>query len=218
TRVSSARRSSSSPYRGSSGSYVVVIVPPSPFRRRPPRRCEVRDAETVRSGNSSGGDALQALGEATGVRLLGACERLEPLRDLVEAFVARGLREARVHLGVLVGLALDGGLEVVLGGADLHVGDGVADLGEEVEVTERVTRLALCDRAEQRRHVGVALDVRLLGEVQVPPVRLALAGERFLQVLVGLRTLELRHRFPFGGAGQWNGSRRTCPGTRPRSW
>ncbi len=63
-------------------------------------------------------EAFEALLEAAGVRLLGARERLEPLGDFGEALVARRLGEARVHLGVLVGLALDGGLEVLLGAPD----------------------------------------------------------------------------------------------------
>ena len=83
--------------------------------------------------------------------------------------------------------------QVVLGGADGLAGDGVADLGEEVEVPERVARLALGDRAEQRGDVRVALDVGLLGEVEVAAVRLALAGERLLEVLVGLGALEVSH-------------------------
>src|SRR3954471_16561214 len=140
-------------------------------------------------------EGLEALGEAAGVGLLGAGERLEPLGDLVEALVARRLGEARVHLGVLVGLALDGGLQVVLRAADGDAGDRVADLGEEVEVAERVAGLALGDGAEQRGDVGVALDVGLLREVEVAAVRLALARERLLEVLVGLGTLEISHRF-----------------------
>ncbi len=51
---------------------------------------------------------LQTAGEATGVAALGLGERLEPLGDLVEALLAGGLRHARVHLGVLVGLTFDG--------------------------------------------------------------------------------------------------------------
>ena len=70
-------------------------------------------------------------------------------------------------------------------GAHRHAGDRVADLGEEVEVAERVTGLAFRDRAEQRGDVGVALDVGLLGEVEVPTVRLALAGEGLLEVRRG---------------------------------
>lgn len=64
--------------------------------------------------------------------------------------------------------------------ADRLVGDGVGRLGEEVEVAGRVAGLALGDRAEQRRDLGVALDVGLLREVQATAVRLALARERLL--------------------------------------
>src|SRR3954462_6144633 len=112
-------------------------------------------------------DGLEALGEAAGMALLGPGESLEPLRDLFEALVAGGLGEARVHLGVLVGLAGDGRLEVVGGGPDRLAGGGVAHLGEEVEVAERVAGLAFGDRAEQGSDVGVALDVGLLREVEV---------------------------------------------------
>ena len=78
-------------------------------------------------------------------------------------------------------------------------GHRVADLGEEVEVAERVAGLALGDRAEQGGHVGVALDVGLLGEVEVAAVGLALAGERLLEVVVGLGAVEVRH----GGYISW---------------
>src|SRR5436309_10625691 len=98
-----------------------------PRGRRPGVVTENRMAASVVEG-------LEALGEAPGVALLGAGERLEPLRDLLEALVARGLGEPRVHLGVLVGLAGDGRVEVVGGGTHCDAGDGVADLGEEVEV------------------------------------------------------------------------------------
>ena len=53
-------------------------------------------------------------------------------------------------------------------------------------MAERVAGLPLGDRAEEGGDVGVALDVGLLGEVQVPAVGLALAGERLLEVLLGL--------------------------------
>src|SRR5438876_9486823 len=96
--------------------------------------------------------------EPAGVALLGACERLEPLRDLLEALVARGLREARVHLGVLIGLTGDGRVQVVGRRTHGNTGDRVADFGEEVEVAERVTRLTLRHRAEQGGDIGVALD------------------------------------------------------------
>src|SRR5690242_18032076 len=100
-------------------------------------------------GTRRSADRLEALSEAAGVALLGAGEGLEPLGDLLEALVAGGLGEPGVHLGVLVGLAGDGRLEVLGGAADGLAGGGVTDLLEEVEVTERVTGLALGDRAEQ---------------------------------------------------------------------
>ncbi len=61
---------------------------------------------------------------------------------------------------------------------------------------ERVTRLSFGHGAEQRGDVGVALHVGLLREVQVAAVGLALARERFLQVALGLRTLQLGHVRP----------------------
>ena len=100
--------------------------------------------------------------------LLGAGQRLEPLRHFLETLVARGTRKARVHLGVLVGLTGDRRLQVVLAAADRNSRRGVADLGEEVEVAERVAGLAFGDRTEERSDIGVTFDVGLLREVEVP--------------------------------------------------
>src|SRR3546814_13805589 len=47
--------------------------------------------------------------------------------------------------------------------------------------------------AEHGGDVIVAFDVGLLGEVQVAAVRLALAGERFLQIPESLASLQRRH-------------------------
>src|SRR5213593_4654210 len=145
--------------------------------------------------------SLETLGEAAGVRLLGLGERLEPLRDLLETLAARALREARVHLRELVGLALDRRLEVQLRGADRHVGHRVADLLQEVEVPERVAGLGLRGVAEEPAHVRIALDVRTAREVEVAAVRLRLASERRLQVVVCLGAFEsLGHQPSSGGA------------------
>ena len=65
-------------------------------------------------------------------------------------------------------------------------------------MTERVAGLTLGHRAEERGHVGVALHVGLLREVEVTAVGLALAGERGLQVVVGLGSCRLRHCFSLG--------------------
>src|SRR5205823_9542064 len=132
-----------SPNAGSSGSY----------------RCW---ATSSYSATTRSGDRLERSLKTTGVTLLGAGERLEPLRDLLEAFVASGPREAGVHLGVLVRLAGDRGFEVVRAAADRDVGHGVADLGEEVEVPERMAGLAFGDGAEERGHVGVTFHIGLL--------------------------------------------------------
>src|SRR5688572_31596664 len=74
---------------------------------------------------------LQRPFEATGVALFSLGQRLEPLRDLREALVARGLGEAGVHRLVLVGLTGDGALQIFLGVADRLARGGVADLLEK---------------------------------------------------------------------------------------
>src|SRR5437870_5498458 len=86
-------------------------------------------------------ERLEAFGEAARVRLLGLGQRLEPFGGLGEALLARLAREARIHLRVLVSLAFDGGLQVVLGGAELHTGDGVANLSQQVEMAEGMAGL-----------------------------------------------------------------------------
>ena len=64
-----------------------------------------------------------------------------------------------------------------------------------VEVAVRVAGLAVGGLAEVAGDLGVALDVGDLREVEVAAVRLRLAGERVLQVLVRLRALQvLGHR------------------------
>src|SRR5579875_1564701 len=106
--------------------------------------------------------------------LLGPGKGLEPLGDLFEALFASGLGEPRVHLGVLIGLPFDRRLQVVGCRPDPGTGDGIADLSEEVEMAERVTGLPFGDRTEQRSDVRVTLHVRLLREVEVTTVGLAL--------------------------------------------
>jgi predicted AAA+ superfamily ATPase len=108
--------------------------------------------------------------------------------------VARGLRHARVHVGVLVRLAGDGGLEVLARAADRQVGRGIADLREVVEVAVRVPGLAFRGRAEQRGDVVLPFDVGLVREVEVTAVRLRLAGERGLEVVVRPGSLQRLHR------------------------
>src|SRR6476646_8686047 len=147
-------------------------------------------------------DRLEALSEPTGMALRRTRDRLEPLGDRVETFVTRRAREARVHLGVLIGLADDRGAQVLLGRTDRLARHRVADDREEVEVPERVPGLAFGDRAEQRRDLGMSVDVGLLREVEVATVRLALARERGLQVLLGLAALQVSHCVSFPSSGR----------------
>src|SRR5262249_6636612 len=117
-------------------------------------------------------------------------ERLEPLRDVVEALFAGLLRHRRVHGLVLVRLAGDRGLEVLLGAADREAGRGIADRREILQVAVGVAGLSVCRLLEVAGDLGEALDVRLLCEVEVATIRLRLASERVLEVLVRLRSVE----------------------------
>src|SRR5450759_689116 len=100
-------------------------------------------------------DRRQALSEPTGMALLRSGQCLEPLGDLVEALFPSGTGEARVHLGVLVGLALHRRLQVVLGRTDRGPGHRISGLTQKVEVTERVACLTFGDRAKQGGYVRV---------------------------------------------------------------
>jgi hypothetical protein len=63
-------------------------------------------------------------------------------------------------------------------------------------MTVRVARLGLGGIAEQTADVGIALDVRLSSEVEVAAVGLGLPSEGVLEVLMGLRSLEVGHGHP----------------------
>src|SRR5713226_23967 len=136
---------------------------------------------------------VERLLEAAGMRLPGLGERLEPVGDLVEAFLAGGAGHARIHVGVFVGLAGDRGLEVVAGRTDRLAGRRVAHFLEIFEMAVRVPSLALGSRAEHGGDIVEALDLGLLGEIEIAAVRLALAGKRVLQILLCLGSLERRH-------------------------
>src|SRR6185503_4928121 len=53
------------------------------------------------------GHRVERFLEAAGMALLGLGERLEPVGDFAEAFLARGTRHAWIHVGVFVRLAGD---------------------------------------------------------------------------------------------------------------
>src|SRR5450755_4470434 len=145
----------------------------------------------------SSADRRQELREAVRVRFLGARERLEPVGDLGKAFFAGGLREPGIHLGVLVGLALDRALEIQRGRSERKARGRVARGLQVIHVPVRVAGLSLGRVAEVAGDLRVALDVGLVGEIKVPAVRLALARERMFEVLVCLGSLEFCHGSSF---------------------
>src|SRR3954468_19372850 len=140
---------------------------------------------------------VQGFLETIGMAALRLGERLEPVGDLAEAFVARLLRHAGIHVGVLVGLARHRRLQVVARAPDRQVGGRIADRLQVLEVAVRVSGLAFGGRAEKRGYVVLAFDVGLRGEVQVAAIRLRFTGERGLQVVVGLGTFERFHGISF---------------------
>src|SRR6185295_3392154 len=114
---------------------------------------------------------------------------LEPVGDFFEAFIARLLRHARVHVGVLVRLAGDCRLQVRARRADRQAGRRIADDLEILEMAVRVTGLAFRRRAEHGCNVVESFDVGLRCEVEIATIRLRLASERVLQILFRLRAL-----------------------------
>ena len=127
------------------------------------------------------------------MRALGLRQRLEPVRDFLELLVPGRLRHAGIHVGVLVRLTRNCRLEVLARAADREIGRRIAHYGEVVQVAVGMAGLAFGRRAEQRRDVVLAFDVGLVREIQVAAVRLRLAGERGLEVVVGFRAFEVIH-------------------------
>src|ERR1700748_1787305 len=85
---------------------------------------------------------IQRLLEAAGMGLLGLGQGLEPVGDFVKAFRTRGLGHARIHVGIFVGLARDGGLQIGVGAADGLAGRRIADLLQIFQMAVGVTGLA----------------------------------------------------------------------------
>src|SRR6185437_5986463 len=166
-------------------------------REGPPRSTdwppEGQRAERAWGDDPSVREHVERLLEPIGVRAFGLRQCFEPVGDFVEAFAARGLRHARVHVRVLVRLAGNCGLQIVAARAHRKIGCGVADRGEIVEVPMGMAGFAFSRRAKNRRHVVLTLDVGLVGEIQITAVRLRFAGERILEILVRLRAFERFH-------------------------
>ena len=131
-------------------------------------------------------ERIKRLLETAGVGFFGLGQGLEPVGDFVKAFFARGLSHSRVHIGVLVGFAGDRGLEVLSSLADGITGSRIADRLEVFEMAESVSGFAFCGLAKQRRHFVLPFDIGLLREIEIAPIRLALAGEGGLQISFSL--------------------------------
>src|SRR5262249_19202846 len=123
-----------------------------------------------------GSTRAEHLLEATDERFPGLGERLEPVGDLVEAFLAGNAGHARIHVGVFVGLAGDRRLEDVAGRTDQLAGRRAAHFLEIFEVAVRVPGLALGRRAEHGGEIVEVLNGGLLGETEIAAVGLALGG------------------------------------------
>src|ERR1700761_6259170 len=104
--------------------------------------------------------------------LLGFRQGLEPVGDFVKAFAARGLGHARIHVGVFVGLARDGGFEVGIGGADGLAGRRIAHFLQIFQMTMGMAGFAFGGGAEYGGDIVVTFDIGLLCEIEVAAVGL----------------------------------------------
>src|SRR5438552_12030651 len=171
---------------------------------------------------------FERLLEAIGMRALCLRQGLEPIGDFFEAFATSSLRHSRIHIGVFVGFPRDGRLQVVTASADGKIGCRIADHGQIVEMTMRMAGLSFRGRAKDGSNVVLTLDVCLVGEVQIAPIRLRFAGERGFQVFMRLGALQIHIQLLLwfasptlktqGGsmAGSTLFQRTTAPMIRPR--
>src|SRR5512147_1027878 len=121
-------------------------------------------------------EGVQSLLKPVGVRAFGLGQRFEPVGDFGETLVARGLGHARVHIGILVGLTGNGGLEVVRSYADREAGGRVATLLEILKVSMGVAGFTFSGGAEYGGHIVVALYVGLGSKIQIAAVGLGFTG------------------------------------------
>src|SRR5580704_7039702 len=94
----------------------------------------------------AGSERVERLLEAAGVRLLRLCERLEPLGNLLEAFLASRPGHSGIHVGVFVGFTRNCGPQIICGGSDRLAGGRIADFLEILEMAVSMPRLALGGR------------------------------------------------------------------------
>ena len=86
--------------------------------------------------------------KAAGVGLLGLGERLEPLGNLVETFLACRPGHARIHIGVFVRFAGNCGPQIIRSRSDRLAGGRIAYFLEVFEMTVSMPGLAFGGRAE----------------------------------------------------------------------
>src|SRR6267154_572705 len=116
------------------------------------------------------GERVERFLEAVGVRALRFGERLEPVGDLGEAFLACGLRHAGIHVGVLVRLSGNGRLQIQARTAERKVRRRIAALLQVFEMTVGMTGFALRSGPEDRCDVVLPLDVGLRRKVEIAAV------------------------------------------------
>ena len=122
-------------------------------------------------------DVVQQCAIALLMMLLDRSDEAETLSELREALFLCGLREALVHIGPLVVLALGRCLQVLC---------GIPDAVQLLEPELRVLLLVVCGLQEQRSDLLVAFLLRLRREVGILVARLRFTGECLHQVLLGL--------------------------------
>jgi len=109
---------------------------------------------------------------------------LKPFGQFRETFGPRGLRETGIHLGVFVGLALDRRLEILFRGTDGHAGARITDFFQKIQMTKGMSSFGLRSISKKAADIWITLDIRDPREVEIAAIRLRLAGEGMLQIVV----------------------------------
>ena len=123
---------------------------------------------------------------------------LEPFRQFLKAFFARGFGHAWVHLRVFVGLAFNGRLEIRFGAPDGFSRGRVADFLQKIQVSEGMAGFGFGGVTEQAADVRVSFDIGATRKIQVPAIRLGFAGKRGFEIVMALCALEsLAHSILF---------------------
>ena len=120
------------------------------------------------------------------MRTLGFGQCLEPVGDFVEAFTARGFGHAGIHVGVLVGLAGDGCLEIVTRAANGQACCRIAHDFHVFKMTVSMAGLAFRGGAKHGGDIVLAFYISLPCEIQIATIRLRFAGKCVFQILMSL--------------------------------